>query len=76
METPTRRTMSAGDAQQNRSARRYRKRIIEGIRSAGVSLFGKSPNRATRQETLAPGSDEQVNAQSGNGGVETQDAMG
>ena len=51
-------------------------RFLEGIRSASVSLFGESPSRERRQETLAPGSAEEGNEQSGNGGVETQDAMG
>ena len=51
-------------------------RFLDGIRLASVSLFGESPRRERRQETLAPGSAEQRNAQSGNGGVETQDTMG
>ena len=74
--TPNSRTMSAGDVQQSSSVRSYGTRILEGIRSTRVSLFGESPSRERRQETLAPGSAEQGNAQSGNGGVESQDPMG
>ena len=76
-ETPNSSTTNTGDAQQSSSARRIGTRLLDGInRIAGRNLFGESPSRAMGEETLAPVSAEQENAQSGNGGVETQDPMG
>ena len=76
-ETQNNSTTNTGDAQQSSSARRVGTRILEGInRIAGRNLFGESPSRTMGEETLAPVSAEQENAQSGNGGEETQDATG
>ena len=73
-ETPNNRSMNTGEAQQSNSVRT---RFLEGInRITGRNLFGESPSRAMGEETLAPASAEQETTQSGNGGVETQDATG
>ena len=65
--------MNTGEAQQSSSVRA---RFLEGInRITGRNLFGESPSRAMGEETLAPASAEQETTQSGNEGVETQDAM-
>ena len=77
LETQNNSITNTGDAQQSNSARRVGTKILEGInRIAGRNLFGESPNRTVREETLASASAEQENAQSGNGGEETQDPMG
>ena len=74
--TPNNSPMNTGDAQQSSSVRRYGTRLLEGInRITGRNLFGESPSTGMGEETLAPVSAEQETAQSGNGGVETQDAM-
>ena len=74
--TPNNSPMNTGDAQQSSSVRRYGTRLFEGInRIAGRNLFGESPNTEVGEEALAQVSAEQETLQSGNGGVETQDAM-